>query len=220
MDCKTNCVKMMNLGKKNVSKQQNMRVQFHLITILIPNQALHHPKQRHHILDHRYPKKVLDTIKKLHFRCNDSDNIEQLYILPSRWLSQLKYEKIGDAIHEKFQNVSCTLIKFFVEENLVSWHPQIHSDRNYLQSFYLAALIHKCGGNKQYSYAEIRNFTAGRRTRSFQKGNDNNGTSSSSSDNEFTPKYKKSYGENINANFNAFMDKRCEELIEADIVLF
>ena len=55
MDCKTNCVKMMNLGNKNVSKQQKMRVQFHLITILIPNQAVHHPKQRHHILDHGHP---------------------------------------------------------------------------------------------------------------------------------------------------------------------
>ena len=40
----------------------------------------------------------------------------------------------------------------------------------------------------------IRNSTAGRRTRSSQKESDNNGTSSSSSDDETTPKYKKSYG--------------------------
>ena len=73
---------------------------------------------------------------------------------------------------------------------------------------------------KQYPYSEIRNFTAGRRTKSFQKENNNNGTSSSSSDDEFKPKYKKSYGENINANFNAFMYSRREELIEADDVLF
>ena len=52
MDCKTNCVKMMHLGKNNMSKQQKMRIQFHLITILIPNQAVHHPNQCHHILDH------------------------------------------------------------------------------------------------------------------------------------------------------------------------
>ena len=69
-------------------------------------------------------------------------------------------------------------------------------------------------------FAEIRNFNAGRRTRSFQKERDNNGTSSSSSDDEFTPKNKKSYGANINAYFNAFMERRCEELIEADNVLF
>ena len=28
------------------------------------------------------------------------------------------------------------------------------------------------------------------------------------------------YGANINANLNTFMDRRCEELIEADNVLF
>ena len=46
---------------------------------------------------------------------------------------------------KKFQNASCTPIKCFVEENLVSWHPKTHGPRNYLQSFYLAALIQKCG---------------------------------------------------------------------------
>ena len=72
----------------------------------------------------------------------------------------------------------------------------------------------------QYPYAENRNFTAGRRTRSFQKENDNNGTSSSSSDDGFTPKYKKSYGVNIKAKFNAVTDRICGELIVADNVMF
>ena len=58
MDCKTNCVKMINVGNKNMPKQHNMRVQFHLITILIQNQAVHHPNQRHHILDHGHKKKL------------------------------------------------------------------------------------------------------------------------------------------------------------------
>ena len=75
-------------------------------------------------------------------------------------------------------------------------------------------------GKKQYPFAEIRNFTAGRSIRSSQKESDNNGTSSSSSDDETTLKYKKFFGSNINANFNAFMEKRCEELIESDNVLF
>ena len=75
-------------------------------------------------------------------------------------------------------------------------------------------------GRKKYPYAEIRNFTAGKGTRSLQKENDNNGTFLSSSNDEFTPKYKKSYWENIISNFNAFMDRRCEELIDADNVLF
>ena len=111
-------------------------------------------------------------------------------------------------------------MQFFVEDNLVSWHPKTHGPRNYLQSFYLDALIHKCKSKKQYPYAEIQNFTAGRRTRSFHKESDTNGTFSSSSDDEFTLKYKKHYGANINANFNAFMDRRCEELIEADNILY
>ena len=75
-------------------------------------------------------------------------------------------------------------------------------------------------GKKQYPYTEIRNFTGNRRTRSFQKESDNNGTSQSSSDDEFTPKYKKSYGKNIKAKFNAFMVRRCDCLLEADKVLF
>ena len=101
---------------------------------------------KNHILDHGHPKKVLDTIKKLYFSCNGSNNIEQLYILPSRWLPLLKFDKIGDAMHENVQNASCKPIQFFVEKNLDSWHPKTHGPRNYLQSFYLDALIHKCGG--------------------------------------------------------------------------
>ena len=93
-------------------------------------------------------KEVLDTIKKLYFICDGDDNIEQLYILPSRWLFLLQYEKIGDAIHENFQNVSCTPIKFFVEENLDSWHTKTHGPSNYFQNSYLSDLIHKCGEKK------------------------------------------------------------------------
>ena len=58
-------------------------------------------------------------------------------------MSLLEYDIIGDAIREKFQNARCTPIEFFVEENLGNWHPKTHGPRNYLQSFYLAALIHK-----------------------------------------------------------------------------
>ena len=108
--------------------------------------------------------------------------------MPSRWLFLLKFDKIGDEIHEIFKNASCTPIQIFVEANLDSWNPKTHGPRNYLQSFYLADLIHKCG--KKNPLAEIRNFTAGRRTRSSQKERDNNGTSLSSSDDETTPKYK------------------------------
>ena len=87
-------------------------------------------------------KKVKKTIKKLHVRCDGNDNIEQLYILPSIWLFLLKFDNFRDAIHENVPNASCTPMQFFVKENLVSWYPKTHGTRNYLQSFYLAALIH------------------------------------------------------------------------------
>ena len=89
--------------------------------------------------------------KKLNVRCDGNDNIEQLYILPSRWLFLLKFDNFGDAIYENFQNASCTPMQFFVEENLVTWNPKTHGPCNYLQSFYLVALIHKCGGKNQFA---------------------------------------------------------------------
>ena len=77
--------------------------------------------------------------------CDGNDDIEHLYTLPSRWLFLLQFEEFSDAIYEMFQNASCTPIIFFAEENLDSWHPKTQGPRKYLQSFYLAALIHKCG---------------------------------------------------------------------------
>ena len=99
--------------------------------------------------------------------------------MPSRWLFLLKYDINVDAINENFQNSRCTLIKFLVEENLVSWHPKTHVPRNCLQSFYLAALINKFRKQEQYPYAEFLNVSAGIRTRSFQKENNNNETNNS-----------------------------------------
>ena len=84
----------------------------------------------------------------------------------------------------------------------------------------MAALIHKCRRKNQYPYADIRNFIGNKRTRSFQKENDNNETSSSSSNDETTPKYKKSFGRNKKAKFNEFMVRKCDDLLEADKVLF
>ena len=59
-----------------------------------------------------------------------------------------------------------------------------------------------------------------KRTRSFYNEKMNNGTSSSSSDYETTPKFRKSFGENINAKFDVFMKTRCDLIIEADNELF
>ena len=84
----------------------------------------------------------------------------------------------------------------------------------------MAALIQKCGGQKQYPFAEFRNVSTRKRTRSSHKESDNNGTSLSYSDNETTPKFKKSFEKNINAKFDAGMKTRCEFIIKADNELF
>ena len=107
--------------------------------------------------------------------CGGRNNIEHCYMLPLRWMDLLEYDIIGVAIRENYQNACCTPIEFFVEENFGNWHPKTHGPRNYLQSFYLADLIYKCREEKIYPYAERRNFTGNRRTRSFQKKSDNNG---------------------------------------------
>ena len=46
--------------KKNVNQHQNMWNQFHLITILIQNQAVYRPNQRHQIL--KNPHYQLNTL--------------------------------------------------------------------------------------------------------------------------------------------------------------
>ena len=73
---------------------------------------------------------------------------------------------------------------------------------------------------KHYPYAEFRNVSSIKRTRLSHKKSDNNVTSSSSSDNETTPKFKKSFGTNFNAKFDARMKTRCEFIIKADNELF
>ena len=62
-------------------------------------------------------KEVLETIKKLYFKCGGDERYEQLYIFPSKWIDLLKYENIGDGIYENLQNACCTPLEFFVEEN-------------------------------------------------------------------------------------------------------
>ena len=43
-----------------------------------------------------------------------------------------------------FRMLAVRQYSFFVGGNLGNWHPRTHGPRNYIQSFYLAALIHKC----------------------------------------------------------------------------
>ena len=166
-----------------------MRIQFHIITILIQNQAVHNPSKRHHILDHGHPKKKFQIHSRSYILCMMSTITLNIYthcLQDGYFYSNLKNLVMQFNFFSKCQLYAN---KVFVGENLNSWHPQTHSPRNYLQSFYWAALIHKCG--KQFPFADYRNFSTCRRKRSSHKESDNNGTSLSSYDNETTPKYKK-----------------------------
>ena len=95
--------------------------------------------------------------KKLHLKCGN-EHYEHLYILPSRWLYLPQFEKIGEEIYENLQNAYCTPLEFFVEKHFDIWDTKIYGPRNYLQSFYLDALIQKCGVKKHYPFAEFRKW--------------------------------------------------------------
>ena len=139
--------------------------------------------------------------------------------MPSQWIDLLKYEFIGDKIYENLQNAYCTPLECFVEENFDIWHSKIHGPFHYLQSFYLAALIQKCR-ETHYPYAQFRNGISRKRTISSYNESMNNGNSSSSFDNETTPKVRKGSGINFNAKFDKWMKTICELIIEADNELF
>ena len=181
MECKTNCVKMMSLGKKNVSKQQKTRIQFHLNTILIPNQAVHHPNQRHHILDHGHPKQSLKqsrsyisgvmatiTLNSYTHCLQDSYYYLNLKILVTQFIKNFKMQAVR-------------LCSFLLRKIYTVGIPKPMVLVIIFRVFiWLLSFIN--AGEEKYPYADIRNFTAGRRTRSFQKESDNNRTSSSSYD--------------------------------------
>ena len=54
------------------------------------------------MLDHEHQKKVLETIKKLHFKCGN-ELCENLYKLPSKWIYLLKFEKFSKISSPIFQ---------------------------------------------------------------------------------------------------------------------
>ena len=90
-------------------------------------------------------------------------------MIPKTWLEYLQYDEVDVEISEILYNPNCTTKTFFVERNFESWYPKIHGPRNYLQSFYVATLIDKCGTNKNYPLSMFRNGIY-KKTRSSYKG--------------------------------------------------
>ena len=84
-------------------------------------------------------------------------DIEHLFMLLKIWLEYLQYEEVDVEISENLYNANCTLRHFFVVKDFESWYPKIHGPCNYLHSFYVAALIDKCGTNNHYPLEMFRN---------------------------------------------------------------
>ena len=78
----------------------------------------------------------------------------------------------------------------FVEKDFNSWDPKIHGPRNYLQSFYVAALIEECGTTKHHPLTMFRNGIS-KKTRSSYKGTIKDGNPLSYYDPEMASKAKK-----------------------------
>ena len=100
-------------------------------------------------------QETLEIIKRLHIKCCFLDT-EHLYMLPKTWLEYLQYEEVDVDITENLYNAKCTPKYFFVEKDFESWDPKIHGPCNYLQSFYVAALIDECGTNNHCPLAIFR----------------------------------------------------------------
>ena len=82
---------------------------------------------------------------------------EHLFILPINWLDYHEVPGVNVDIAQSLYNAYCTPKYFFVEKDFDSLDPKIHGPRNYIQIFYVAALIGECGTNKNYPLAMFRN---------------------------------------------------------------
>ena len=69
---------------------------------------------------------------------------------PKTWLEYQQYEDVHVEITKSLYNAYCTPKSFYVEKYFESWDPRIHGPCNYLQSFYLTALIEECGNEEHH----------------------------------------------------------------------
>ena len=126
------------------------------------------PLKQHHQDASTSKQEALERINKLHIKCGFLDT-EHLVVLPKTWLEYLQYEDVHVAITQNLYNAYCMPKYFYVEKDFESWYPKIHGPHNYLQSFYVAALIEKCGNENHYPLAMFRNGIL-KNTGSYYKG--------------------------------------------------
>ena len=112
-------------------------------------------------------------------------------MLPKNLLEYLQYEEFDVEMTENLYNANCTPKYFFVEKDFESWDLKIYGPCNYIQRFYVTALIDECGNNNNYPLKFFRDGIY-KKTKSSYKGTTNNGTPLSSFDYEMASKIKKS----------------------------
>ena len=83
---------------------------------------------------------ILERTNSLHKRCGFLDT-EHLFMLTINWLKHRKVLDVNVDILENLHNAYRMPKSFFVEKYFEGWYPKIHGPCNYLQSFYVAALI-------------------------------------------------------------------------------
>ena len=112
-------------------------------------------KQPHHDA-FTLKQEILERVKRLHKKCGFLD-IEHLLMIPINWLNHREFPDVNVDILENFYNAFRTPTYFFAEKYFESWDPKIHGICNYFQSFYVDALIDKCGNMKNYPLAMYQN---------------------------------------------------------------
>ena len=70
---------------------------------------------------------------------------EHLFMLHLNWLEYQEVPDVNMEIARNLYNAYCTPKHVFVERYFDRWDPKIHGPYNYLQSFYVDALIDEYG---------------------------------------------------------------------------
>ena len=75
---------------------------------------------------------------------------ENVLILTIYWLNYREVPYVNVDIVQNLSNAYSTQKSFFVEKDFDSWDPKIDGPCNYLQIFYVDAIIDLCGTTKHY----------------------------------------------------------------------
>ena len=136
-------------------------------------------------------------------------------MLPINWLNNCEVPDVNVEILENFYNAYSTPKPFFDEKYFESWYLKIHSPTNYIQSFYVAALIYKCGTTKHYPRAIYLNDISNE-TGSSVTGKIDDVFPSSHSDSATISNRNK----NLRDMFQSQMKKHCLSIKAQDDTLF